>query len=183
MKLFPCLIYLIGVKRKELGQVIDQLEEKYILMMKENKEEFYKLAYSHVKNEHDALDIISEATYKGLQALHTLREVEYMKTWFYRILINESIKVLRKKKKIIYDNQYIETVREKDVNHEEIMDLYLAVDKLPEKYRSIIILKYLKQMQIEQIADILQLNQNTVKTRLRRGIKQLKLLMGGYKCG
>lgn len=64
------------------------------------------------------------------------------------------------------------------------MDLYHAVDKLSEKYRSIIILKYLKQMQIDQIADIVQLNQNTVKkTRLRRGIKELKFLMGGYKYG
>lgn len=152
-------------------------------MIKENKEEFYKLAYSHVKNEHDALDIVSEATYRGLQSLHTLREVDYMKTWFYRILINESIKALRKKKKIIYDTQYIEAAKEVAVDHEEIMDLYRAVDKLPEKYRSIIILKYLKQMQIDQIADIVQLNQNTVKTRLRRGIKELKFLMGGYKYG
>lgn len=80
-----------------------QLEEKkYVNMIKENKEEFYKLAYSHVKNEHDALDIVSEATYRGLQSLHTLREVDYMKTWFYRILINESNKALRKKRRKLY---------------------------------------------------------------------------------
>lgn len=170
-------------QEKGVNDVSNQLEEKYVSMIKKNKEEFYRLAYSHVKNEHDALDIVSEATYKGLQSLHRLREESYMKTWFYRILINESIAVLRSKKKIVYDTQYIEAIKEGTTSREDIMDLYRAIDRLPEKYKSIIMLKYLRQMQIKQIADIVELNESTVKTRLRRGIKKLKELMGGYTYG
>ncbi|WDV44791.1 sigma-70 family RNA polymerase sigma factor [Clostridiaceae bacterium M8S5] len=160
--------------------MFNQLEEKYVTMIEQNKEEFYRLAYSHVKNEHDALDIMSEAVYKGLRSLHKLNDEKFMKTWFYRILINESLMALRKKKKIVYNTEIVEITESTEIDKDEIMDLYHAIDKLSTNYKSIVILKYLRQMKIQQISDILQLNPNTVKTRLRRGIQQLKQYMGGY---
>jgi len=159
--------------------VIIQLEEEFINMIKQSKEDFYKLTYSYVKNEQDALDIIGEATYKALNSLDKIREPKYMKTWFYRILINESITVIRKNKTIVCDTQFIETITEDVLDKDEILDLYNALDKLSEKYKTVIILKYIKEMQINQIAEILNMNSNTVKARLKRGVDKLKLIMGG----
>lgn len=159
--------------------MITQLEEEFICMVKKNKEDYYKLAYSYVKNEQDALDIVGESTYKALNSLNKLREKKYMKTWFYRILINESIAIIRKNKTIIYDTQFIETISENITDKEEILDLYNSLDKLSEKYKTVIILKYVKAMEINEIADILKINSNTVKTRLKRGIDKLKFIMGG----
>lgn len=157
----------------------NQLEEEFIIMVKENKEDFYKLAYSYVKNEQDALDIVGESTYKALNSLNRLRERKYMKTWFYRILINESIAVIRKNKTVIYDTEFIETITKDVFDKDEILDLYNSLDKLSQKYKNVIILKYIKGMQINEIAEILDMNSNTVKTRLKRGVDRLKSIMGG----
>lgn len=157
----------------------NQLEKEFIFMVKENKEDFYRLAYSYVKNEQDALDIVGESTYKALNSLAKLREKKYMKTWFYRILINESIAVIRKNKTMIYDTQFIETISENTVDKDEILDLYNSLDKLSEKYKTVIILKYMKEMRINEIAEVLRTNTNTVKTRLKRGVDKLKTIMGG----
>ena len=58
------------------------------------------------------------------------------------------------------------------------LDLYKALDELDEMYRTIIILRYFEDMKIEDIAYILDENLNTVKTRLYRGLKILKIDMG-----
>jgi len=158
--------------------VTSQLEEEFINMVKENKEDFYKLTYSYVKNEQDALDIVGESTYKGLNSLNKLRERKYMRTWFYRILINESIAVVRNNKTIVYDTEFIETITEDVLDKDEILDLYSSLDRLSHKYKTVIILKYMKQMQINEIAEILNMNSNTVKTRLKRGVDKLKSIMG-----
>ena len=64
-------------------------------MIESNQERYYKVAFSYVKNREDALDIVHDAIVKALQSFHTLRNPAYAKTWFYRILINESLSFLR----------------------------------------------------------------------------------------
>lgn len=48
-------------------------KERFAQEVLARKEKFYRIAYAYVKNEEDALDIVSEATYKGLKSLHTLK--------------------------------------------------------------------------------------------------------------
>ena len=146
--------------------MIIQLEEEFITMVKENKEDFYRLAYSYVKNEQEALDVVSESTYKALNSLNKIREKKYMKTWFYKILINESITAIRKKKNFVYDTQIIENITEDIEDKDQILDLYNSIDQLSEKYKTVIILKYLKQMQIKEIAEILQEEETEVETAM-----------------
>lgn len=180
MKLFATLSCLMGVQEMEGGfNMTSPGENEFIIMLKEYKEDFYRLAYSYVKNEQDALDVIGEATYKAFNALDKLKEKQYMKSWFCRILINESNNILRKKKVTLYDTEFIETISQVTMDQDELMDLYRSLDRLPEKYKSIITLKYMNGMQISEIAKVLALNNNTVKTRLRRGVDRLKKLMGG----
>ncbi|MCG8500720.1 MAG: sigma-70 family RNA polymerase sigma factor [Firmicutes bacterium] len=163
--------------------VATQLKDEFISMAKENQEEFYKLAYSYVKNEQDALDVVGESIYKALNSLGKLRERRYIKTWFYRILINESITVLRKNKAVVLDTPFIETIAESALDKDEIMDLYNSLDKLDEKYKTVVILRYMKGMPIDEIAEVLNMNSNTVKTRLKRGVDKLKKIMGGKTNG
>ncbi|MBW4875114.1 MAG: sigma-70 family RNA polymerase sigma factor, partial [Paeniclostridium sp.] len=56
-------------------------------------------------------------------------------------------------------------------------DIYLeqALDRLPEEYKSIIMLRYFEDMKIEEIANVLQQNINTVKTKLYKGLRRLKI--------
>ena len=61
-----------------------------------NQENFYKIAYSYVKNEDDALDIVHDAICKALYKIDSLKDIEVVKSWFYKILINSSIDYIRK---------------------------------------------------------------------------------------
>ena len=66
-------------------------QEVLIEYIKENQEKLYKIAYTYTKNQETALDVVQEAITKSLENINKLRNEEYVKTWFYRTLINEAI--------------------------------------------------------------------------------------------
>ena len=66
--------------------------EVLIEYIKENQEKLYRIAYTYTKNQEIALDVVQEAITKSLGNINKLRNEEYVKSWFYRILINEAIK-------------------------------------------------------------------------------------------
>ena len=144
----------------------------------ENKENYYRLAYSYVKNSDDALDIIQESIYKAIVSMESLKNPKYIKTWFYRIVVNTSLDFLRKHKRVdVVEQEIIERYIPSDKDKYENIDLRRALDDLPHDYRSIIILRYFEDLKIEEVADVLNQNVNTVKTRLYRALKMLRLKM------
>lgn len=150
-----------------------KLLEDYIL---NNKESHYRTAYSYVKNKEDALDVVQESIYKALSAIEGLEHIEFLKTWFYRILINTSIDHSRKAKKVTYvDDTILNNHADVKEDTYEDFDLQDALDKLPDEYKSIITLRYFEDLKLEEIAEILQQNLNTVKTRLYAGLKRLRI--------
>ena len=64
----------------------------------EGYEKYYRLAYSYVHNEADALDIVQEAAYKAILKSDSLKEPQYVETWVYRIVINEACSFLRSRR-------------------------------------------------------------------------------------
>ena len=60
-----------------------------------NREKFYRLAFSYVRSQEAALDIVQNAVVKGLEHAESIREMAYIKTWFYRILVNESLSYMK----------------------------------------------------------------------------------------
>ena len=80
---------------------MQDVKEILIDYVKENQEKLYRVAFSYSKNEEAALDIVQEAITKALKNINKLREENYIKTWFYRILINESLQYIKKNKRII----------------------------------------------------------------------------------
>ena len=63
-----------------------------------NQNQFYRAAYSYVKNREAALDVVQNAICKALEHYDKLQSKEAMASWFYRIVINESLMYLRKEK-------------------------------------------------------------------------------------
>lgn len=57
---------------------------------------FYRLAYRYLGREADAQDAVQEAAYKAISRCRSLRSPEWIDTWLYRIVINESLSILRK---------------------------------------------------------------------------------------
>ena len=156
----------------------NQLED-YII---KNKELFYRLAYSYVKNIDDALDVVQESIYKAFSSIDSLKNFDYIKTWFYRIIVNVSLDLLRKRKReIATDEEFLLNDDIGTVDNYPNIDLEKALEALPENYRSIIVLRFFEDLKLEEIAEILDENINTVKTRLYKGLEKLRISMDDDK--
>ena len=155
---------------------MQNVKETLINYIKENEDKFYRIAFSYSKNEDAALDIVQEAIAKSLNHINKLKNEEYVKTWFYRILINECLQYIKKNKRIItYESQEIENKIEwnDDISINGI-DMYKYIQNLNKKLRTVIILRYFEDMKIEEIAKITKTNISTVKSRLHKALEILK---------
>lgn len=140
----------------------------------ENYSKYYKVAFSYTHNEADAMDIVQESAYKAILKSNTLKNFEYVDTWIYRIIINESKNFLIKNKNI---TSPLEDVDLKTEDTSCDIDLKAALQILDEPDKSIIILKYFEELKLEQISDILNVKLSTVKSKLYRGLKKLENFM------
>lgn len=142
----------------------------------ENKDNYYRLAYSYVRSREDALDVVQESIVKALSSRKTLKDTSFMKSWFYRIVVNTALDFLRKNKKYSYlDEEQWELLNVGSVDTYEDVDLQNALEKLSPQNRTIIILRFFEDMKLSDIAGILGENENTVKSRLYATLKKLRL--------
>ncbi len=152
-------------KHKKMEQCI----EKILL---DNYDRYYRLAYSYTHNEADAQDIVQNGAYKAILYSDSLKNVEYAKTWLYRIMLNETLELLKKQKEPSLDEIMVETGQE-DV-YEDI-DLQRALNSMSKEDKAVIELRYFEDLKLSEIAKILGENENTIKSRLYRGLKKMKL--------
>lgn len=159
------------------SSLVKQIED-YII---KNKENHYRLAFSYVKNVEDALDVVQESIYKAISTAGTLKSPEYLKTWFYRIIVNTSIDLLRKRKKVVLvDDEALSTFDSGTVDDYQDVDIQKALENLPVQYRSIVVLRFFEDLKIEEMSVILDENVNTIKTRLYKALKMLRIQMDDY---
>lgn len=145
-----------------------------------NQEKFYRLAYSYMQNEQDALDMVSEAIVSAYEAFGSLHNRQGLRTWFYRILVNKCLDGLRRKKREIPGTEEVFSglsFEEKGYDDTGKI-LYEAVCLLPDRIKNVIILRYYEEFTFEEIAKITGLNVNTVKSRVYSGIDMLRKIPG-----
>lgn len=139
----------------------------------------YKEAYLRCKHEEDAKEIVQETIYKAYKNVKSLKEPKYFKTWLSKILINVSNDYMSKNEMIDLEhdeNHYVKEIH--NDNQVEIkIDLYNAMDELEDKYKDVIILRYVEDLKIEDISKILERPINTIKTHIRKAIKDMKNLL------
>lgn len=140
----------------------------------ENIDKIYRLAFSYSKNQQDAEDIVNESVRRALDGVENLRNKEFLGTWFFRIVVNTANTYLKSRSKLIYLDEIMEDSLTAEDKYENT-DLYEAVMKLDSKYRIIIVLKFYEDLTIERISEILDENISTVKTRLYKALKKLRL--------
>lgn len=168
------------VKNLDVGKVISKAKsgdkDAFAKLIYDKKEMLYKTAYIYVKNKEDALDIVSETVYRAYKGIKKLKNPEFFNTYVIRILINCAIDMLKKKNKFASDGETV-LLNESSVDEriEENIDLYRAVDMLNAKYKTVIILKYFRDMTFEDISRVMQCPIGTVKTYLHRALKVLRL--------
>lgn len=157
-----------------------------------NKEQFTRLtldaeatmfhvAFSILHQEQDCCDAVQEAVTKAYAGRDTLKNPAYFKTWIIRILLNECYALLRKQKRQIPVEEEMLDAQTDLCSYikEEYLDLYRAIRALKERERICVILYYIEDYSVRQIAQILHIPEGTVKSRLRKSRIQLKDLLKG----
>lgn len=159
---------------KLIKESIKGNKESFGILIKNNKKYLYKMAFLYVKDEQDALEIIHETVYRAFLNIGKLKKAKFFNTWITRILINISIDFLKKKGKSEILDESTPIIKEKsEISTEEKLDLYNAIDLLNDNYKTVIIMMYFNDMKIKDIAKVMEIPENTVKTYLRRAKKAL----------
>ncbi len=146
--------------------------DAFATLIELNTQSMYKVARGFLRSDEDVADAIGETILTCFEKLDTLREARYFKTWMIRVLINKCNSILKDNKRQCLLEEFPD-IESKDSNI-EYMEFIELLDKLDEKYRAIIILYYVEGFKISEISELLDLNENTVKTRLVRGRKSLQ---------
>ena len=137
-----------------------------------NKDKLYKIAWSYLYNHADIEDVFQDTLIKVYENIDTLKNPNYFETWYISILINECRKRLRHRKKevlqesIDFDEHYIDEY-----------NFFQDLNSLDEIYKVVIVLKYISGYSQEEIASILDIPIGTVKSRIYRGIRELRKLV------
>lgn len=143
-------------------------------LLLDNYETYYRLAYSYVRQEQDALDIVQEGAYKAIRDCKTVKNPDYLATWVYRIMINAALDLIRKRKHEELSDTVPEAVWEDSYRDVDLSDM---LERLDDRSRTVVILRYFEDMKLEDIARTVGENLNTVKARLYRALKKLRLDM------
>lgn len=152
-----------------------QTREAFSLFVEENQNKFYRLAYSYVENKDEALDIVQDAIVRALRKLHTLRQPAYMRTWFYRVLVNESLDHLRRKKRQAVCLPLEEMLLvDSAPSVSSAAELLSLIEGLAPELKTVIFLRFYEDMKLSEIAEVTGENLNTVKSRLYRALRLLR---------
>lgn len=155
-----------------INAAINGNDDSFVLLMEQNMQSMYKAAWVYLKNEDDIADAIQDTILACYEKLNTLKNPQYFKTWMIRILLNKCSDILKKR------HPYIEIADIKDngapdhaLERSEWQNLLGTLD---EKYSIVFLMYYYEQMPVKEIGKALQISQNTVLTRLRRGRQKLR---------
>lgn len=134
----------------------------------------YRVAKTMLRSEHDCADAAQQAILRAWEQLDSLRSTRYFKTWLVRILINECSTILRRQQRLAsYDAGCCQR-RYPAPAADDYSDLYAAITALEEKLRLPVELYYLEGFKTREIAGMLGIPENTVKTRLRAAREHLR---------
>ena len=107
------------------------------------------------------MDVVQEAIVKALDKVDTLREPAYLKTWFYRILLNEAMNHFRRTRDLIPFDEALNDRPAVTLDPGERLDLYDAIERLSFPEQTVVKLRFFEDMKLEEIARATGANLNT----------------------
>lgn len=161
-------------------KLLQKKEEKAFLeLFSKYEADLYRIAFLHVKNEADALDVMQEVAYRAFKNRKTLENPEYLKTWLTRITMNCAIDHIRKNSKVVrLEPEYLESseMLSKSCETEILLKMSLEdlMNELEPLEKNVIVLKYYEECSFREIAELLELPLGTVKTILYRALDKLR---------
>lgn len=179
-----------AVVKKRIKQIIKGDQDAFGEIVELYKNSIYQLCYRMLGNRHEAEDMAQEAFIRAFINIKSFNQDLKFSTWLFRIATNLCIDRMRKKKPDYYLDaevsgsegltMYSQIPSNSPLPENEIQSLELhetvqkEILKLPEKYRTAIVLKYIEELSLNEISEILDLPLGTVKTRIHRGREALR---------
>ena len=181
-------------EKQEFGQLTDnQLaevirtkdQELFAEIIRRYQQKLFYYVNRLINNPDEAEDIVQDVFLKVYKNLNGYDSRLKFSSWIYRIAHNEAVNWLRKntkyKKESIEQSEYLENTLSDDTDIAEKLDLKVSLEKanrainqLPEKYKEVMILKFVEEKSYEEISDILRKPINTIGVLINRGRKLLK---------
>ena len=163
-----------------LEQALNGDKKAYVTLIDCIRTDLFRIAKIKLDNLEDATDAVHETILKSFIHLNQLRHKEFFKTWIIKILINECNNIYRSNKKqqkifdillnhnLIYYKNEIETT-------DDDLDFDILLKQLNKDEKLVAILYYSNHFNTTEIAHILNVNVNTIKSRLLRAKEKIKL--------
>lgn len=175
---------------KRIKQVLKGDQNAYADIVNLYQHKLYQVCFRMLGNKQEAEDIAQEAFIRAYINLHSYDQNRKFSTWLYRIGTNLCIDRIRKKKPDFYLDAEVagtegldmysqiasnEKLPEEAVEQMELQDrIQYEISRLSDKYRSVIVLKYIEELSLQEISEILDMPLGTVKTRIHRGREALR---------
>jgi RNA polymerase sigma-70 factor (ECF subfamily) len=172
--------------------------EELTKMVQQYSDPIYRVALRMLNDQAEAEDVLQETFIKALRSLENFEGRSNLSTWLYRIAVNESLMVIRKRKPEISIKQDDAVDEENEgISVSQIVDwcclpesefltnetrgvLADAIQKLPENLRTVFILRDIEGLSIIETAQALELTETNVKTRLLRARMKLREELSVY---
>src|ERR1700757_4366093 len=169
----------------------------YDELIRRYQERIYATVYHMTANHEDANDLAQEAFIKAFHALKSFKGGSSFYTWVYRIAVNKTINFLKQRKNksqislndldfnAEHDPDLVALISEKtprrEINLSELQEkLNSAMQKLSEPHRLVVTLHDVQGLSHEEIADIMECNIGTVRSRLFYARQQLQAYLSDY---
>ncbi|SDZ37620.1 RNA polymerase sigma-70 factor, ECF subfamily [Evansella caseinilytica] len=179
-----------AVVKKIINEVKRGDQQAFAELVELYKDKVYQVAYRMLGNVHEAQDIAQEAFLRAYTNLESFDMNRKFSTWLFRIATNLAIDRIRKKKPDFHlEDQvagtedltyYSQFASDEELPEDKVVKLEMQewvqneIMMLPPKYRSAIVLKYMEDLSLKEISNILNLPVATVKTRIHRGREALR---------
>ncbi|MFP3153077.1 sigma-70 family RNA polymerase sigma factor [Lachnospiraceae bacterium ZAX-1] len=156
-------------------------DDQFVNLLHGYEATLYRMAFLYTRNEHDALEAVSETVYKAYKGKNSLKTVDYFHTWITRVLINTCLNQIKGSKltqgatEDFLDNV---CVHSKSDEVEWQILLTEAIKNLKPDYKTVILLRFYQELSIKETAKIMGKGENTVKTLTRRALQELKTTIG-----
>lgn len=149
-------------------------KKSFTKLILEIKNQSYKIAYCYLHNEEDSMDAVCNAVEKAYKNIKSLKNPEYFKTWFIRIVINECKAELRYREKTDSIKQQLRGREFTLTTHDDGIGIYNLLQDIPESERTMIHMKYYMGYTLQEISEIMDIPIGTAKTKIYSNIKKLK---------
>ena len=160
------------------------------------KDRIYRWAFVKTRNSHAAQDLCQEVWHRIHRSLLTYRPGTSPNAWVYKILLNTHRSLWRRGQRIFENilEYFLDEGEAKKgsfaasllhytpesllAQKQELTAVLDALHEIPEAFRSVVILRIVEELPIEEMASILDLSEGTVKSRLNRGVEKLREQLG-----